>query len=162
MCSELSYYVWSVLPPATSSVPVLCECPCAYSQGRGEFQPAFKAPLASSSQQLLPEKHGRGAKHDLEMQWAGGSVLPTHSQRWCPLESSSPSSQDSVSSNSVRKAYSLSEGGLFRDPCYGCSHSLSSFPCESGIPFFLQHEGREEPVAQCTCTPRQPSAGRGR
>lgn len=96
-------------------------------------------------------------KHGLEMQWAGGSLLPIHSQRWCPLESSSPSSQDSVFSNSVRKAYSVLEGGLCRDPCYGCSHSLSSFPCESGIPSFLQHEGRGELVAQSTCT-----AGHGR
>lgn len=54
-------------------------------------------------------------------------------------------------SNSVRKAYSVLEGVLFRDPCYGCSHSLSSFPFESGIPSFLQHEGRGELVAQNTC-----------
>lgn len=64
--------------------------------------------------------------------------------------------------NSVRKVYSFLEGGLFRDPCYGCSHSLCSFPCKSGIPFFLQHEGRGELVAQNTCTHRQPSAGHGR
>lgn len=78
-------------------------------------------------------------------------MLPTHSQKWCPLESSVPLPQDSVSSNSVRKTYPVLEGGLFRDPCYGCSHSLSSFPCESGIPSFLQHKGRRELVAQNTC-----------
>lgn len=148
---------------ATSSVPVLWGCPPAYSscQDMGQFQPALKAALASSSWQLLPEELGKGMKHGLEMQWAGGSVLPTHSQKWCPLESSNSSSQDSGSSNSVRKASSVLEGGLCRDPCYGCSRSLS-FPCQSGIPSFLQHEGRGELVAQNSCTARQPTAGPGR
>lgn len=142
--------------------PPLCLCfgsvllPTALARTWDSFH------LPSEQPWLLPEKCGKGMRHGLEMQWAGGSVLPIHSRKWYPLESSSPSSQDSVSSNSVRKAYSVLEGGLFRDPCYGCSHSLSSFPCESGIPSFLQHEGRGELVAQSSCTPRQPTAGHGR
>lgn len=133
---------------------LLCACALGVSSclqhlpGHGTVSACFQSSLGLK---LLPEKCGKGMKHGLEMLWAGGSELPTHRQKWCPLESSSPSSQDSVASNSVRKAYSVVEGGLFRDPCSGCSRSLSSFPCKSGIPSFLQHEGRGELVAQNTC-----------
>lgn len=153
------------LPPASFSVPVLCECLGAQSarQDMRDFQAASKAPLTSSAYQLLPGKHGERMQDDLDAWWVGGeNVPPTHSQKQSPGGSPSPSAQDCVASNSVRKVYSVLEGGLFRDPCYGCSHSLSSFPCESGIPSFLQHEGRGELVAQSSCTPRQPTAGHGR
>lgn len=126
------------LPPASFSVPVLCECLGAQSarQDMRDFQAASKAPLTSSAYQLLPGKHGERMQDDLDAWWVGGeNVPPTHSQKQSPGGSPSPSAQDCVASNSVRKVYSVLEGGLFRDPCYGCGHCLSFFPCESGISF---------------------------
>lgn len=167
-CSELSCYVWSALNSTCHRPPSLCLCfvsvlvPRALARTWETFRLLPKHPWLQMLNQLLPGKHGKRMQDELEMQWAGGSVPPAHSQKQSPGESSSPSSQDCVASNSVRKAYSVLEWGLFRDPCCGCSNSLSFFPCKSCIPFWLQHEAEESWWCSTPVAPRQYTPGRGR
>jgi len=75
----------------------------------GDFQAASKAHLASNAYQLLPAKHKKRMQDALEMQWAGGSVPPTHTQKQFLGEGSGLFSQCCVASNSVRKAYLVLE-----------------------------------------------------
>lgn len=69
-------------------------------------------------------------------------MLPTHSQKWCPLESSVPLPQDSVSSNSVRKTYPVLEGGLFRDPVMAAV--ILSLPFPVNLAFLPSFSTRAE------------------